>query len=262
MSRVDELEPISLAELTERASLLTRVDRKYLVPLADVDAVLDDLGDGARVLEIDGVRASEYQSVYFDNDGLDSYLAAARRRSRRFKVRTRSYLDSAQCYLEVKTRGGRSLTVKERVEHPFAENDSLASDGGYVDFALTEAGIETVEAVELHPTLETRYHRTTLYIAEDDSRATIDTALSWSVPGGRSIATPGLVVVETKSGATPSPVDRVLWAHGHRPANISKYGTGMAAMRPDLPSNKWRRVLTQHLLPAISPSASSVRNAS
>ena len=249
---ISALQPISLDELNETAAMMTRVDRKYLVPLTRLDGVLDDLGASTRVLEIDGQRASEYESVYFDTDDLESYLAAARKRRRRFKVRTRTYVDSEQCYLEVKTRGGRSLTVKERVEHPVDERSSLESDGGYVDFALAEAGIEGVESNEMRPSMVTRYRRTTLFVAEGNSRATIDTSLSWSIPGGETISTPGLVVVETKSGSTPSPVDRVLWLHGHRPANISKYGTGMAAMRPDLPSNKWRRVLNTQLLPAIA----------
>ena len=253
MSRVDLLEAISLDELNQTAAMMTRVDRKYLVPLAHLDGVLEDLGEGTRVLEIEGQRASDYESVYFDTEGLESYLSAARKRRRRFKVRTRTYVDSEQCFLEVKTRGGRSLTVKERVEHPLDERSSLESDGGYVDFALAEAGIGVVNSHELHPSMVTRYQRTTLFVPESNSRATIDTSLSWSIPGGETITTPGLVVVETKSGSTPSPVDRVLWLHGHRPANISKYGTGMAAMRPDLPSNKWRRVLNTQLLPALAP---------
>jgi hypothetical protein len=54
-----------------------------------------------------------------------------------------------------------------------------------------------------------------------------------------------MAIVETKSGHHASAVDRLLWAHGHRPATISKYATGLAAMRPDLAANKWGRVLTR-----------------
>ena len=39
------------------------------------------------------------------------------------------------------------------------------------------------------------------------------------------------VIVETKAGPHPSGVDRLLWAAGHRPASLSKYGTGLAALR-------------------------------
>lgn len=256
LDAVSAFAPIGLDELNAHAALQTRVDRKYVLSIGDLDSVLAGFDSGTRVLEIDGATASAYESVYFDTDDLASYAAAAHRRRRRFKVRTRAYLDSDACYLEVKTRGGRSLTVKERVEHPVLERDHLLTNGrSYVDSALTEAGIETVEARELHATLTTRYRRTTLYIPASESRATIDVELAWSTPG-TTISTPGLAVVETKSGSTPSAVDRMLWSRGHRPANISKYGVGMAAIHPELPSNKWRRVLDRQLLPAITTTTS------
>ena len=42
------------------------------------------------------------------------------------------------------------------------------------------------------------------------------------------------------------PVDRLLWQRGTRPARISKYATGLAALRPDLPDVPWRRTLRRH----------------
>ena len=57
--------------------------------------------------------------------------------------------------------------------------------------------------------------------------------------------TPDLVIIETKSGATPSIVDHLLWEGGVRPVKISKYGTAMAAMH-DLPANKWHRTLRRY----------------
>jgi hypothetical protein len=249
---LDRLPPIGLEELTARASLQTRVDRKYVVPVAQLGSVLADLGPQTMALEIDGSRAARYASVYFDTTDLSSYHAAAQRRRRRFKVRTRSYLDSAQCFLEVKTRGGRSLTVKDRIEHPAAAPDRLTTDGrDYIDAALTESGIESVDPKGLLAMLTTSYTRTTLFLPFPESRATVDLDLAWTDGGGTTIRTPGLAVVETKSGSTPSAVDHILWRHGHRPSNISKYGVGMAAMRPELPQNKWRRVLDRHLLPNV-----------
>jgi len=263
-SATSDFATIGLDELNERASLQTRVDRKYLVATSQLDAVLRDLDESTRVLEIDGARASLYESVYFDTDQLDSYQAAAHRRRRRFKVRTRAYLDSTECYLEVKTRGGRSVTVKERAPHPLEKRARLTADGlDYVDFAFAGAGIDGVDASDLHPTLVTRYRRTTFFVpANEDnpgteSRATMDLALSWATTdaeGSRDtvIRTPTLAIIETKSGSTPSRVDRVLWSHGIRPVNISKYGVGMAAMHPGLPANKWHRVLETQLRPAMA----------
>ena len=54
------------------------------------------------------------------------------------------------------------------------------------------------------------------------------------------------IVVETKSAGAPSTCDQWLWQHQVRPTKISKFCTGLAATRPGLPANKWRRVLARH----------------
>lgn len=45
----------------------------------------------------------------------------------------------------------------------------------------------------------------------------------------------------------PTELDRLLWRRGHRPVCLSKYGAGLAALTPDLPDEKWHRVLTRHI---------------
>ena len=112
---LDKLQPIGLDELNSDASLLTRKDRKYIMPVSMVRSLVEQ--DDLRVLEIDGLRSFRYESVYFDTPERVSYLAAAHKRRRRFKVRTRSYLDSGLCSLEVKTRERRGLTEKHRLSH-------------------------------------------------------------------------------------------------------------------------------------------------
>ena len=95
MPRTEHLNTITLAELNAEAGLLTRMDRKYLVPPDDVQDILDILAPRAQVLQIDGLRNFQYASTYFDTPDLDSYLLAAHKRRRRFKIRTRSYDDAS-----------------------------------------------------------------------------------------------------------------------------------------------------------------------
>jgi hypothetical protein len=249
------LVPITLDELVERAALQTRVDRKYLVPLAAAEQVVAGVAGSARVLEIGGRRDFGYSSLYFDTPELTSYHLAARGRRRRFKVRRRSYTDTGQSFLEVKTRGGRGSTVKERT--PDDDDASLALDDArrrFVDEVLARAGVAPV-AGELQPVLGTSYQRTTLHLsatgAVPDSRVTVDTDLAWALPGGGPLVLPGVAIVETKSSSTPSAADRWLWRHGHRPTRVSKYGTGLAALHDHLPANRWHPVLRRHF--ALSP---------
>ena len=114
---VDTLPPVTLSELDRRASLLTRVERKYVLTSGDLSSVLTGLPIDARVLEIDNRRRFRYHSVYFDTPNLECYLAATYRRRRRFKVRVRGYLDTGLRFLEVKTRGRRGEVVKHRMPY-------------------------------------------------------------------------------------------------------------------------------------------------
>jgi hypothetical protein len=232
---VTDCAPISLAELVEEAELLTRFDRKYLVPMADLPAILDGLPAGTRVLEIDNRRDFAYRSAYFDTPALHSYLAAARGRRHRFKLRIRSYLDSDLHFFEVKTRGSRGTTSKQRI--PYGGEPTLSPT------ATAYAAEVLGRHLDLAHVLTTRYRRQTFFLPAGGARLTVDTRLAWELPDGPSVRTPDWAVVETKSAAGASTADRLLWSLHHRPRVVSKYGTGLAALRPDLPANRWRPAL-------------------
>ena len=291
----DHLASTSLAELNSAAGLLTRVDRKYLVPLERAQELVGGLTSEARVLDIDGRRRFSYASTYFDTPGLEAFMLAARKRRRRFKVRTRTYLDTGLCFLEVKTRGARGTTVKRRMSyHPDDASRLTGSGRAFVAACLASTGVTgpavaRAVAAALRPVLATTYERTTLHLPDAEARATIDTALTWRrlTPGARTrttaagaeapqalrpahltaaiddgepVAVAGVAVVETKNPATPSPADRVLWDAGHRPARISKYATGMALLHPELPANRWYRTLTHELADLFGTDRSSLES--
>jgi hypothetical protein len=264
---IDTLAPVTLDELNDAAALQTRRDRKYVLTPDELDDLLAALPP-ARVLEIDGARSFAYDSTYFDTPDLDAYRLAATRRRRRFKVRTRTYVDTGSCFVEVKTRGGRGTTIKERQPHDDADHLGIART--FVSARLADAGAPPVPM--LTPTLRSRYHRTTLLL--DDARVTLDTGLVWDLlapdgacPDGaapdagphtgpivrRSAALGDRVVVETKTaaGSGPSSVDRLFWRAGHRPDRISKYATGLAVLLPDLPDAPWRRLVRRRLVMSL-----------
>ena len=287
----------TLAELNSAAGLLTRVDRKYLVPLTCAQNLVDGLAPHARVLAIDERRRFSYTSTYFDTPGLEAFMLAARKRRRRFKVRTRTYLDSGLCFLEVKTCGARGSTVKRRMGYYADDASRLTGPGrAFVAACLAGAGVTGSAAARevaaaLRPVLTTTYERTTLHLPRAEARATIDTALTWrrlgpAAPAGSSagavvgvpmspqalrpahltaavnegepVSVADIAVVETKNPATPSPADRALWEAGYRPTRISKYATGMALLHPELPANRWYRTLTHELAGLFGTDRSSL----
>ncbi|MEH1130810.1 polyphosphate polymerase domain-containing protein [Micromonospora sp. CPCC 206061] len=235
-----DLPAIGLAELIERAALQTRMDRKYVLPVGEVATLAPRLDPDTQVLEIDGARSFRYRSVYFDTPDLTSFRLTAHRRRHRFKIRTRSYLDSATCWLEVKTEGARGGTVKSRIPYRLDDHATVTPGQLFVETVLGHRA-----APSFAPVLVTRYRRTTLYLPSSASRVTIDVELAWE-HGDAHLCLPEIAVVETKTGCAASHVDRLLWARGHRPASISKYATGLAALRPDLPAVPWRRTLRRY----------------
>jgi hypothetical protein len=238
------LNPIALDELLATAELQTRVDRKYIVPREMYSWLLEKLAPDTRVLEIDGRRSFRYESVYFDTPDLISYRGTAYGRRRRFKVRTRTYLDTCDCLLEIKTRSGRGETVKER--QPYAIEDRRR---------LIPAGYDLIRDLvppstpvdQLRPSLITSYERTTL-LDPSGARVTCDVGLICATPDdAKTTAIGDAIILETKSSGHACHTDKVLWRAGIRPARISKYGTGLALMYPDLPANRWNRTLRTHL---------------
>lgn len=237
------LEPISLAETDRCAALTERRDRKYLLCGVALDELIAVVDANTRVLEIDGRRSFRYESVYFDTPELDSYHMSARSRPARVKVRTRSYLDSADCALEIKSRSPSGSTIKHRFPHPIEQRRHLTrADRMLVARSTPVAFVDQ----GLQPTLTVTYVRSTLVEPETQSRITIDTDVEGVDSEGRRITLDGWVIVETKTEAPPSEFDRLLWRHHHRPSPISKYCTLMAALDPSLPANKWNRTLRNH----------------
>ncbi|MFF4183459.1 polyphosphate polymerase domain-containing protein [Streptomyces sp. NPDC001691] len=251
--------PISLAELNERSSLLTRFDRSYLVPAATFLGVIGRLtearhpGGPFRALAIDGRRAFRYHSVYYDTPGLRSFHDHRQGRRLRFKIRERVYEDSGERQFEIKLKGARGDTVKHRCPLSGADTPLDAAPQAFLADTLRRAyAIDAPTA--LRPSLSTDYLRTT-FVA-DGQRITCDAGLVCVDLGADRLVRgdAGLVLVETKSAEHLTEADRLLHAHRVRPAVFTKYCGALAVLRPALPANRWRRAAHQAFGPA-SPCA-------
>lgn len=231
---------VSLAEVEQHAALQKRVDRKYALDVATAAEVIPRLMARSAVMGISGRRSFWYRSVYFDTADHESYRRAATKRRLRWKVRTRSYVETGASYLEVKRRGTRGVTEKVRVALPPGARTVALDEIGrsFVDGVLDRPGL----GAGLAPVCTTVYQRTTLVDLDSTTRATIDTSLTLD-----TAVAPGLVIVETKSPGGLSWFDHMLMAAGARPEPVSKFGLAMAVAHPELPANRWNRLLRTHL---------------
>jgi spore coat protein CotH len=247
---LEALTPVDLETIDATARLQTRKDRKYVVDARTLLTALRNLTAPIRILEIDGQRWFGYESIYFDSPGLDSYRLAARRRPNRFKVRARTYLDHDTTMIEVKTKNRAGETVKHRTPFHGEPDDLLQAVRDHAE-GFAEAA---PYAPTITPSLTSTYQRATLLLPFSSERVTIDAHFGAIDDQGRHTGLDDELIVETKTSGAPSALDRCLWAAGERPLKLSKYATSMAALRPELPANKWHRTLRRHF-PAITTKA-------
>jgi hypothetical protein len=237
------LAPVGLQDVLAHAELQSRTDRKYVMLLDVLPALIARLGPRFRVLEIDGRRMFGYQSIYFDTPDLLSYRQHLQNNRRRFKVRTRTYVDSGECMLEVKVQGSRSATVKHRRPHPVDGRFHL--DGEACRFIAWHTGAAHVPA-RLRPVLVTSYRRLTLVDLAGGVRITCDADLVCR-SGDRWIE--GLhdrLLIETKSAGPQRALTHVFHDLGLRSTALSKYCLGLAMLADNLRANPWQRQMRRH----------------
>lgn len=240
---VDRFAAVSLEDLDDIAALQARVDRKYVVNVEQACKLLCTQIDRLESLDIKGQRLFEYRSTYFDTDDLLSYRTTAHGQRKRFKIRTRQYLDNDARFLEVKTRGCRDETIKTRMPCSDSDVDQLGPE--YALF-IREVLEGSVDVAALSPKVSTSYRRLNLLERNTNSRVTVDVNLAFENMVGLVQRFDSIVIIETKSPCAPTEIDRALWARGVRPTRISKFGIAMALMNDGLAANRWNRVLRSH----------------
>lgn len=226
-----QFDPISLAELNAKAEMLTRLDNKYVVSMAVLESLAPALGAHFEILEIDSKRGFGYRTQYFDTEQMCSFRHHVQGRRNRSKVRTRHYLDADICFVEVKLKSLRKVTVKKRLAHDPATLDTL-----------TEPALRFVDAAHLDkyarsslapytPVMQMQYERMTLVARSGGERMTIDRSLRFWNDSSTEEISPEMVVIETKSAFGRGIADRVLRGAGHHPVgSCSKYCVGLAAL--------------------------------
>lgn len=235
--------PIALDEVISEAALQTRVDRKFLLTPEEFTALSERLGERFKIMEINGLRTFRYESVYFDTEDFAQYRAHRQGRRRRYKVRSRTYADTGLSMFEIKTKGLRGATIKHRVEQDSALAGELNPENK--EFLEQVLAAEYGEQVpELAPVLDSSYVRATFVNPIDGERVTCDVELRYA-NHDQQVAGPDLIVVETKSADGRGASDRALAELGIREVSMSKYCIGIALLHPQLPANRWSRLLDQ-----------------
>jgi hypothetical protein len=229
-------EPISLAEM-DSVRLMNRIDTKFMVSIAQLESLLQQLGSNYRVLEVEGVRLNRYQTLYFDTADFSCYRQHHNGKRNRFKIRKREYVESNISYLEYKEKTNKGRTIKSRIKLGSIAELIDEKENAFIDE-------RTHEHREYEPKLWNNFGRATLVDITAGERLTIDTDITFHI-GNRSAAIPELVIIEVKrdeqSGA--SEVLRQLKHQLVRPESMSKYCLGVALLYPEMKSNNFKQKL-------------------
>jgi hypothetical protein len=233
---VSRLAPTSLEELDARAALRGRVDTKYVVARESLVGVLDRVADRYEVLEIDGVRAFNYESVYFDTPDLRSFHEHIDGVRPRFKSRSRLYRETEVCFFEVKVKDRSDIMLKRQCDYDPADHGRLTDEAwAFLDATLRElAGHEAPR--DLAPSLATRYRRVTLGARDHGERVTIDLDAGMESMDDRDVTMrEDMALVETKTEGGQGAIDDELATLGCQATAISKYRLGVGLLIADDP---------------------------
>ena len=236
----DQFAPISLAEMGHVA-LLKRTDTKYVMSTRQLCAMLPSLAAHYRILDIGGIRLHDYQTLYFDTADFSLYRRHHSGGLNRYKVRYRRYVDTNQCYLEVKLKNNKRQTVKSRMRTPgiAAEFDAHTGDFLQHHFPYDPAIIE--------PKLWSDFWRLTLVSKTRMERLTIDLNLGFGCQQ-ESVPWAGVVIAEVKQPKFSVDSDFVAMTRGVgvHPRDFSKYCMGVSEFYADqVPHNRFK---ANHLL--------------
>lgn len=230
--------PTSLAEM-DAVALLNRTDTKFLLTTSRLGALLGALTGEYLVLDIDGTRLHDYQTLYFDTPDFALFRQHRAGRAVRHKVRSRAYLETGVSFFEVKAKDNRGRTLKHRLRTGALVADLRAPERAFV------AAHAPVAPEALEPKLWNDFHRITLVGVRHAERVTIDLGLSFETDAGRTADLPGIVVAELKQHGIDrdSPFMRQMRAARVQPAAMSKYCVGVAVLHQGVRHNAFKPTL-------------------
>ena len=220
----------------DEVTLMNRADTKFVFSITTLLKVIPKLSNHYRVLEINGVRLSAYQSLYFDTDDFQFYHQHHNGKTNRNKVRYREYIDSNLLFLEVKRKNNKGKTIKKRIQVQKINETLFGEHKAFVDEAIGEK-------LELFPRHWNRFHRVTFVHKRRKERLTIDVNFRFQDIKDTKIKLGDMVIAEVKQEKKNLSSDFIRIIKGERihPFRISKYCVATANLFPNLKKNNFKR---------------------
>lgn len=243
-TRIDELlanlEPITLDQMKE-IRLMNRTDTKFVTNKENLARLLK-LAQGKYYAQFHcDAKIANYMTTYWDTDEYRFYLQHHNGRAPRQKVRVRTYMDSDDTFLEVKTKNNHGRTKKKRVAVPSQE---ITGENGNEEFLQEKVHLGLAD---IHPTVRNQFRRITLVNYGKTERLTIDYDVHFhNYETGKDANVGPLVIIELKrDGNVYSPVLDILRTLRIKPSGFSKYCIGSVMTNKGLKQNLFKERLVK-----------------
>jgi hypothetical protein len=230
---LDKFPPISIQEM-DSVKLMNRSDTKFIFRRECLAGILEKLKDDYFVLEVNGIRNSRYETLYYDT--LDFKLFHQHRcdKAMREKIRLRTYMESDLHFFEIKKKTNKGKTIKERIKR--SEQNEVLSDRTQ-EFLHNKSDNKGNDLV---PKLWTHNSRITLVNKNLPERLTIDTDLFFKNEE-KEKALPELVIAELKQEKKQKSVFTEIMRSQHiAEASISKYCFGVIFLYEGIRMNNFK----------------------
>jgi len=237
-SLLQSFSPVALHE-TGASLTVQRFDTKFLLNIKCLPALLQGLQPYFSVLEINGQRVHDYETLYFDTPDFKLYYDHHNDKPNRMKVRVRKYGSSGEVFFEIKHKLKGMRTGKLRLPQ-----QKMMFEIGEEEWNLIRQTGKTIRGLERK--LSTDFSRISLAGNNLDERITFDTSLLFHNATGQ-INFGNVMVMEVKHlQAKPSEAVRALVHQLHLVQHpFSKYAIGVALLESSVKHNLFKPTILQ-----------------
>jgi hypothetical protein len=234
---LDNFEPISLKK-SEKVKLLDRYSSKFWLRENQLNELLLLLKDDYYILEINGIREQKYNSFYFDTPEDVLYKNHHNGKANRAKIRKREYIDSGDCFLEIKIKSNKGKTLKYRIPSNTSPCEFTSDEKDFLH------GHYDADCKNLLTKIFNSFYRITLVSKDFRERCTIDTNIEFAT-GNKTVRINGLSILEIKQKQKiqKSKLTESLGNLKIYPEGFSKYCMGRALVEPDIKKNNFKPLL-------------------
>ena len=219
-------------------SLMNRFDFKFIITSEEASYLLNNLYKEYDVISNNEKLVRGYETKYFDTKQRDSFYLHHKGKLPRHKIRTRTYLDTNDQFVEIKYKNNKDKTEKFRIN--VIHSNDLLIQSNVVTF-LNEHNINHLDALE--EALLVKYNRISLIHKNLNERVTFDFDITFANDKKKTLPN-NMVIVEVKQDTKfKSPVVLLLKSMNKRSVSISKYCYGLLSIDSSIKHNNFNPLL-------------------